>query len=593
MNPIRWIVALVASLAPVWLVVDGWGGGKPLVYALGGFFPLTDGAIYWLCSLQLAASGDVPGPFGWVTFLSGGYCTNRPSHTGLLATLQVLAGFDARVLLLMLGMIIGAAMAYLSFEVAKTFGWLAAIATYGLVLAYASEHVLSMLTSESSGMILGLLGLGILVRFARTDSWSDALYGIAVLSIGLFTRAGAMLVLLLLFLWTIWHARYLRGPERYAFLAKGVCCIGAGFLLQRILLTLIGDPSSGYFSNFSVVLYALATGSRNWREVLVTWGVETPYPVETLNVVLPVAISKVLEQPGTFFRSLAGAEHDYLATLFQLPWVQSINSLLIALSMVGVARVAISVQRRGCQALLVLALGEMLSAPFVFDADGMRVFAATFPVRCLLVALAASLLCRMLAAAIHRRPIAQVLAEASVVPRDAAPSPSATRWLSAALAGIALAALFPATPLARPFRLNPVPAGDFACPDAAPPVVMIAGRGSVSLFIDGGSSAPRRPGSVSVATLDDEIRGAWFRDDFARLPHNTLLLRGIDRNPPNFGREISMVWLNADSTVREGEVLRFCLLPHLTRPPHRRFIRLAFHRFFLASPAPPAGTREE
>jgi len=591
MNLTRWIVVLAASVAPLWLVLDAWGGGKPLSYALGGYFPLTDGAVYWLCSVQLAALGEVPGPFGWVTFLSGGYCTNRPSHTGLLATLQLLAGFDPHVLLLLLGLIIGVGMAYLSLEVARTFGWVAAAVTYGLVLAFASEHVLSMFASEASGLFLGLLGIGLLVRFVRTDSWSDALFGIAALSIGLFTRAGAMLALPLLMFWIIWHAEHLRGRERYAFLAKGICSIAAGYLLQRALLALLGDPSGGYFSNFSVVLYALATGSRNWREALVIYGVETPSPVETMNMILPLAISKVLEQPGTFLASLAAGEHGYLATLFGLPSVQAIGSWLTALFAIGAVRIALSMRRRGCQALLVIALGEALSAPFIFDADGLRVFATAFPVRCVLVGVAVSMLCRLLAAQFHRQWIRHVFAGAVAIPSGPTPVSDAIWWPPAAvLAGVTLAALFAATPLARPFRLDPVPVGDAACPDAAPPVVLIANRASTTLFIGGESSALGRSGAVSVASLDREIRDAWFRDDFARLPHNTLLLRGIDRNPSNFGREISVLWMNADSTVRDGDVLRLCLLPHLTRAPHRRFVRLAFHRFFLASPVPPTVT---
>ena len=591
MKPIQWMVALAASLVPVWLVLDAWGGGKPLVYALGGFFPLTDGAIYWVCSLQLAALGEVPGPFGWVAFDSGGYCTNRPSHAGLLATLQLLAGFDPHVLLLLLGLIIGVGMAYLFLEVARTFGWLAAGVTYALVLAYASAHALSMFTSESSGLFLGLLGVGLLVRFVRTDAWSDAWLGIAAVSIGLFARAGAMLALPLLFLWIIRHARQRRGGDRYAFLAKGVCCLAAGYLLQRALLALIGDSSSGYFSNFSVVLYALATGSRNWREALVISGVETPPPVETLNVLLPVAISKVMEQPGTFLLSLAAAERDYLATLFHLPLIQAVGALLTALLVIGAARIAASVRRRGCQALLLLALGEVLSAPLVFDADGSRVFATSFPVRCVLAAVGISMLWRLLAAVIHRRPLSPMLSGAAAIPRDQTPAPGATWWPpAAALAGITLATLFAATPLARPFRLQPVPVGDAICPDTAPPVILIANRASSALFIGGEAAAAGRSGTVSVAALDREVRHAWFRNDFARLPENTLLLRGIDRSPSNFGREISIAWFNADSSLRDGEVLRFCV-PHLDHPPYREFVTLAVHRFFLASPPPSAATK--
>lgn len=574
-----WIALFAVSAAPVWLVVDSWRGGKPLVFALGGFFPLTDGAMWWTCGLQLAALGSVPGPFGWVTFDSSGYCTNRPSHTGLLATLQLLAGFDPHVLLLLLALTIGVGMTYLSLEAAKTFGWLAAAVTYGLGLAFASQHALSMFTSESTGLFLGLLAVGFLVRFVRTDAWPDAWAGIAVLSIGLFTRAGALLVLPLLLLWIIGQAKPMRGRHRYVFLLGGTGCVAAGYLLQRALLVSLGDPSGGYLSNFSVVLYSLATGSRDWREALVLYGVETPAPVETMNLILTLAISKVQEHPGILLRSLALAVPDYLATLFQLPFLEAINSWLIALVAIGASCLVRSIRRRGCQVLLLVAAGEALSAPLIIDADGLRVFAATFPIRCLLVAVAVSALGRLLAAAVQRWSIRDAFAE--LVPSTA----SGTGWRASAavLGAIVLAMFFTTTPLARPFRLDAVPVGNVTCPDQVPPVVVIANRASTSLLI-GEPAAAGESGALPVSSLDREIRDAWFREDFAQVPHNTLLLHAIDRNASNFGREISMLWMNADSTVRDGDVLRLCLLPHLTRAPHRRFTRLAYHRYFMASP---------
>lgn len=574
MKPAGWIALFAAAAAPVWVVVDSWNGGKALQFALGGFFPLTDGAMWWTCGLQLAALGSMPGPFGWVTFDSSGYCTNRPSHTGLLATLQMLAGFDPHVLLLLLALIIGVGMAYFSLQVARTFGWLAAAVAYGLVLAFASQHALSVFTSESTGLFLGLLAAGFFVRFVRTDGWPDAWAGIAALSIGLFTRAGALLVLPVLLLWILRQAGPLHGRNRYVFLLGGTGCVAAGYLLQRALLALFGDPSGGYLSNFSVVLYGLATGSRDWREALVLYGVETPAPVETMNHILPMAIAKVLEQPGTFFRSLAAAEPDYLAALFQVPFLATMNSSLIALFAIGAVCLVLLIRRRGCQVLLLIALGEALSAPLIFDADGLRVFAATFPIRCLFVAIAVSTLGRLLASALQRRSIRDVFTEVAATP------PSGTGWWpsAAVLAAIALAMIFTTTPLARPFRLDPVPAGNAACPDQVPPVVVIVNRASTSLQI--GES----PGALSASSLDREIHDAWFREDFAQVPHNALLLHAIDRNPSNFGREISLLWMNADSTVRDGDVLRLCLLPHLTRAPHRRFTRLAYHRYFLASP---------
>jgi len=564
---------MAAAVAPLWIVVDGWRGGKALAFALGGFFPLTDGAVWWTCGLQLAALGNMPGPYGWVTFDSSGYCTNRPSHTGLLATLQMVAGYDPHVLLLLLALMIGAGMAYFALEVARTFGGLAAAVACGLVLAFASQHALSVFTSESTGLFLGLLAAGFLVRFVRTDAWPDALAGIAALSIGLFTRAGALVVLPVLLLWIIRQGRPLLGRSRYGFLLGGTACVAAGYLLQRALLVFFGDPSSGYLSNYSVVLYSLATGSRNWREALLLYGVETPSPVETMNNILPVAIAKVLEQPGTFLRSLAEAEPNYLATLFQLPYLHAMNPWLIALLAIGVVCLLL-IRRRGCQLLLLIALGEALSAPLIFDADGMRVFAATFPIRCLFVAVAVSTLTRLLAAAVQRRPIRDAFTEVAATPA------SRTGWWPSAtvLAAIALAMVFTTTPLARPFRLDPVPAGNAACPDEVPPVVVIANRASTSLPI--GESS----GALSAASLEREIEDAWFRDDFAQVPHNALLLHAIDRNPSNFGRQISLLWMNADATVRDGDVLHLCRLPHLTRAPHRRFTRLAYHRFFMVSP---------
>jgi len=587
---IAWIFVVAAMLAPLWTVVSAWAGGNPLAYALGGLFPLTDGALYWGCSLQLAALGSVPGPFGWVTFNSGGYCTNRPSHTGILATLQLLSGFDPQVLLVLLGLLIAIGMAFFALQVARTFGWVAGMLAYLLTFAYASQHALSMFTSESSGLFLGLLGLGLLVRFVRTDAWPDYWLGIAALSIGLFTRAGAMLALPFVFLWLLWRAAPLRGRRRYVFVATGACCIAAGFLLQRILLAAIGDPSSGYLSNFSVSLYGLATGSRDWREALVLFGVETPAPVETMNLVLPLAIKKVLEQPGTFLLALAGAERDFLATLFRVHPVEPIGHWLSVLTVMGAAGAALAWRRPGCQVLLIAALGEVLSAPFIFDAEGLRTFAASFPLRCLFAGIGASVLVRLSFAGPHRQSIRKAFDLAlPPLPTATTTSARAALWPAAiALAAILVAAVFTATPLARPFRLDPVSVAGARCPDEAPPVVLVANRASTWLFIGGGPAVEKRAGRISVTSLEREIRDAWFREDFERLPHNTLLMRTIDRNPSNFGREISILWMNADPNVRDGDVLRFCLLPHLTRAPHRRFVRLAYHRFFLAVPAPSA-----
>src|SRR5262249_6720525 len=175
---------------------------------------------------------------------------------------------------------------YFAAEVARTFGWLAAAIAYSLTLAYASEHVLSMFASESTGLALGALGIAFLVRFVRTESWPDAWFGISILSIGLFTRAGAMFALLLLIAWTVWHAKPLQGWNRYSFLLTGTACAAAGYILQRVLLAIIGDPSGGHLSNFSFFLYGLATGSRNWREALLIYGVETPWPVEVTNMIM-------------------------------------------------------------------------------------------------------------------------------------------------------------------------------------------------------------------------------------------------------------------------------------------------------------------
>jgi hypothetical protein len=211
------------------------------------------------------------------------------------------------------------------------------------------------------------------------------------LSIGLFTRAGALIVLPVLLLWILRQARSLHGRNRYVFLLGGTGCVAAGYLLQRALLVLIGDASGGYCRiSPSCCTHSppdRGTGARrSWL-----YGVETPAPVETMN-----------QHPAVGDRQSAGAARHfpcarwqrrsltYLAALFRLPYIDAINPWLIALFAVGAACLVLLRRRRGCQLLLLVALGEALSAPLIFDADGMRVFAATFPVRCLFVAVAVS-----------------------------------------------------------------------------------------------------------------------------------------------------------------------------------------------------------
>ena len=91
--------------------------------------------------------------------------------------------------------------------------------------------------------------------------------GLLLLTLALNARAGAFFILPVIILWGAWS---FRGVARvsWRFLIGGAGVVLFGFILNSILLKIIGSPHGMAFSNFSYTLYGLIVGG-TWTQVMV------------------------------------------------------------------------------------------------------------------------------------------------------------------------------------------------------------------------------------------------------------------------------------------------------------------------------------
>jgi len=119
--------------------------------------------------------------------------------------------------------------------------------------------------SESLGLILGVLSFAVLLRGGDRRKEGLVLAGIALLTIGLCARMGAVPILLLLI---FWGGILLRGNRLFSwsFAIKAFLLTVFFVTLNSQLSTYISDGNYQSFGNYSHVLYGLLTGG-TWESI--------------------------------------------------------------------------------------------------------------------------------------------------------------------------------------------------------------------------------------------------------------------------------------------------------------------------------------
>jgi hypothetical protein len=236
--------------------------------------------------------------------------------------------------------------------------------------------------TESLGLALGAVGFAILWRGTRQRQISYCLVGILLVTLALNARAGAFFILPALILWGSWS---FRGTARFSwrFLLGGASVVLLGFILNSILLKVIGSADSMAFSNFSYTLYGLIVGG-GWTQVIQDHPeLSSMSDTEAAQKIYALAFEALRANPFALFTGSLRAWEEFLFKDYVFSFIPDLktNFFLQILSVIALLNSSRCWRDPNASLIVVATLGILASVPCVppWDADGMRAYAATIP----------------------------------------------------------------------------------------------------------------------------------------------------------------------------------------------------------------------
>jgi hypothetical protein len=335
---------------------------------IGGLLPWSDASDYYSDAQRLLIGLDF-----------SPMATRRPLFTAFISVLLRLVNGNLMIALACLTLVNALAVFFTIQMVKRAYG--SAAASIFLVLVYLFyEKFAGKILTEQLGFALGNLALFFLLAGGYTKSLWRALLGLGLLTLALNARAGAFFILPAFILWIALYFGQKTSFLRVAGLAGAVVLMG--FLLNLLLVKSIGSGSGRAFSNYSYVLYGLASGNKGWDQV------EIDYPNVTEPEVMSLAIQKIRESPGILLYGMQESYKDYFKTdpgAFSFIFMGSIspkaNTFLWGFVLIGLIHSYLK-RKTGAGGLVLLSfLGVLASLSLLppIDADSMRTFAATIP----------------------------------------------------------------------------------------------------------------------------------------------------------------------------------------------------------------------
>jgi hypothetical protein len=510
--------ALIAGALGMIGVMFGWsaGGMTQIGMELARFFPLSDAHGYHLCGTQLGAWGN----------LSWDFCARRILYVSMLSSMLPLLDWSSQNVLLAQGFLVGATTAFAFSQIARIASPVAgALASVTLGL-FAWEFTLGVFMTEVPGFVMGALGLGLLLLFNRSSSPLWLFTGFAFLSVGLVSRAGAFFVLPA---GLVWVAFLCRSSQRSSWALLVIAAAGAtvGPLLQLGEVWALGADATHSGGNFSATLYGLSTGSRQWSEAYDHFRATFSEQGEAaaFKIVYGAAIQNILDHPDVFLRTLAAAFLDYWRTIFDVGILGRWSDALWILLLLGIVHCVFFLRAAPWPSLLLLLFaGEAVSAPFIIDSGGVRVFAATMLIRFALCAIGLQSILHVISRTLGRP---QELVQGRETENGVA-------LVGAGLGALVLAfMLFPVLPLSDRVQLEKLsPAG--SCGPGLTEVISRTGHETVSITITNDpeplqSVTPFRIG-ISRLLDDHRYRASPYAADIKALRPPVTIMRAVDRS---------------------------------------------------------------
>lgn len=556
------LIVVFACAVAVHLVTFRWEYGQSSHLGFMGYLPLSDALGYFWCSVANSGIDMLATPQFPIE-----WCARRIFYPTALVSYLGFTGWQPQLVLLVQAAVIGCAVSVFALVVARYIGRLAAIvAAFGLFV-FAYEFAIGNFMTESLGVPLGLFGLTLLLAYAGGQRHTAWLYsGLALFSIGMFARMGALLVLPLLALWACIVIFHSATKQKIIFCAGALGAVAVGPILQVLLLLALGGDPANSGGNYATTLYGFSTGSRDWSQGyrdFPQFFLESSSETAAFAKLQAAALANIRDNPSVFLHSLLQNVQAYATSAFAFGSLTKVNNLLTMLWLIGVAWCVAHARRALAALLLVLSVGEIISVPLVFTGSSdHRVLAVSLGARVLLVGVGLTWLTSMLLAALVAvlRPPGPKLRTTEA---DSEVNFS-TRLALAAGTAVAVLALLPATPVRNLFALPSVSGA--GCPQGQQEVVARVGRESMAVAV-GSSLNPvnERVLGLRVGQVEsDPARpGSWWWERLPELRHGTMLIYAIQLMPGLRGQLIPLVF-DGQLPGNSATALSFCYDPKPT-----------------------------
>lgn len=352
-----------------------------------GLLPASDAQNYYDGAMGYLASGRL-----------SEWTTRRPFATMQLAGLFSFTGDGLRRTLVILSAGCMASALLVAAVLYRRFGFASAAAAFASLFPFI-HLTLGTTMSESLGFSLGGAAFVLLADAAFSGRRTIALFGIALLSGALVTRAGALFVLPSLALWCGWRFRTPAGALSWRMTVFALAAGAAGFAANKALTILAGAPGQLAFGNFAFTLYGLAIGGESWTRFFADFPQYLAVSEgEQAAAAYRAALSHMQAAPFDLIKGIAARYNDFLINTGWHKYVPNmlLRGLVLLLAVIGVGA-CWRTRSANLSALLLAGLaGILLSVPFLGD-GGSRVFAATHAFSVAFVAVGAYVLQRWLA----------------------------------------------------------------------------------------------------------------------------------------------------------------------------------------------------
>ena len=349
-----------------------WASGQSQSVAISGLIPLTDAENYYIDSLRIITGQSI-----------SHFSAMRPFFPGFLSFLMSITDRNFMFSLAIITAIAAIAIYYTVREVQRTHG--AEVAVFLLIILFLYfRHHSGTSMSETLGVPLGSLGIGLIWRGMEKQSQNLAIFGLFMSAFALNTRPGAMFILPLILLWAGWIFRKASEHISIRFLFWGAGAIFLSFALNSFLIRLLAEPSGTAFSNFSWALYGLASGGNSYTYIFEkhpeVFLIQDP---EQSRTIYRLALDLMIHSPNLFIK---GAFHNW-GMFFSDSWYSAFSFLggenglvyiitrwiIYTLCILGFLKWILKPGDQYSGFVAMAAFGVLASVPFVPPTDAYRV----------------------------------------------------------------------------------------------------------------------------------------------------------------------------------------------------------------------------